>query len=154
VAVGDVLQKVLGALTTVPRDESGDAWADGGTLANETGLEPADINDAVTLLVESRCARWLPGIGSGPWQFVYVEILPRGRALYEQNRSGSGSPNQPSTVNYNITAQNFSGVVGNEVSGPTTVVSHQNSIGFDPKAVRHVVDEIKRHKGDLASKRE
>jgi hypothetical protein len=31
------------------------------------------------------------------------------------------------------------------------VVSHQNSIGFDPKAVRHVVDEIKRHKGDLVS---
>lgn len=37
----------------------------------------------------------------------------------------------------------------NEVSGPTTVVSHQNSIGFDPKAIQHIVDEIKRHKGDL-----
>jgi hypothetical protein len=143
------MEQVLRYLADVPRDKSGFGWTDGDQVASGTGLDPADINDAVSLLVDSGNARWLQALGSHPWRFKLVAITPRGRAVYQRGRSTPRAASAQAPVTINIRTDNFSGVAAGAVSGQTTVVSHQNSVAFDPKAVRSALDEVKKYRGDL-----
>ena len=62
------------------------AQFDGPTIAGGTGLEPREINDAVTILVENNYIEWQRFLGTAPWAFGYVEITPRGRYEFERGR--------------------------------------------------------------------
>jgi hypothetical protein len=140
---------VLSCLAGVQRDDTGYGWATGDMISNSTGLSSDDINDAVTLLVQSGHARWLAGIGSHPWRFVLVAMTPQGRAMYEKAKSGSAITKNQGSVTVNINAENFSGIAAGSVSGQTSIVSHQNKIAFDPNVVRHAIEEVKKYKVDL-----
>ena len=50
---------ILEALAAQTRPDGGDAWVSGRTLADNTGIHHDDINDAVTILVESGLVEWL-----------------------------------------------------------------------------------------------
>lgn len=77
---------ILRALANQPRPEGGDAWVSGTTLQDVTELDPEEINDAVTILVESGLAEWMQTLGSGPYNFSDVWITPRGRFELERAR--------------------------------------------------------------------
>jgi hypothetical protein len=143
------LHLVLKYLADVPRDDSGYGWTMGQPIANATGLSPADINDAATLLVESGHAKWMQALDSLPWRFTLLAIAPRGRAMYEKAKSGLTTTRPQAPVTVNITAENFSGVAAANVSGQTTVLSHQNSAKFDAKKIRDVIDEVRKYKDAL-----
>lgn len=70
---------ILEALAAQPRPDGGDAWVSGRTIADITGIHHDDINDAVTILVESGLVEWLQEIGTAPYKFSAVWINPRGR---------------------------------------------------------------------------
>jgi len=144
------VQKLLDFLAKAPRDESGYGWTTGDEIRNATGLEPADINDAVTLLAGSQCAKWLQGSGSHPWQFVAVALTAKGRAL--KQRTLKASPTAPAPSQSPITVNvrgDFSGLVAGAVSGPTTIIGSQTSVTLDRAAVSDAIDQIKKHRGDL-----
>lgn len=84
--------QILRALANAPRDVIGQAHVDGKSLAEVSGLTPAEINDAVSLLVRSGYAEWRQWMGTAPFIFGTVEITPIGR--YENERASSvfGSP--------------------------------------------------------------
>ena len=143
------IQQVLEFLSGVPRDDSGFGWTMGDPIAEATGLPAGDINDAVTLLVESGTAKWLPGMGSHPWQFILVAITPRGRALLQNAKTSSPAASNQAPVTVNIQAENFSGIAAGAVAGQTTIVSHQSSAAFDARSVRQAVAELKKYKAEL-----
>src|SRR5258708_4920172 len=86
-SIEENLQTVMGMLAAVDRDDSGYGWAVGDAIAERTGLAPGDINDAVTLLVESGAAKWLQALESHTWRFTLVALTPRGRALLQKAKS-------------------------------------------------------------------
>lgn len=67
----------------------------GSRIKDATGLSPPEINDAVTILVESGLAEWHQTLGTTPYHFSGVSITPRGRFELERNRAvdqdGSGA---------------------------------------------------------------
>jgi hypothetical protein len=73
------MKKVLEALANAKREPSGDAWVEGRQLENETGLSPADINDAVERLCEEGSAESLSTMGTAPFKFARVQITAKGR---------------------------------------------------------------------------
>ena len=143
------VQQVLEFLSGVPRDDTGFGWSMGKPIAEATGLPPPDINDAVTLLVQSGAARWLQGLGSHPWHFTFVAITARGRALLQKAKTPSPASNHQAPVTVNINAGNFSGIAAGAVAGQTTIVSHQSSASFDAQSIRHALEELKRYKGEI-----
>ncbi len=143
------ISEVLSCLAGVQRDDTGYGWATGDMIANATGMSSDDINDAVSLLVQSGHARWLAGIGSLPWRFVLVAMTPQGRAMYEKAKSGSAVTKNQGSVTVNINAENFSGIAAGSVSGQTSIVAHQNKIAFEPNVVRHAIEEVNKYKADL-----
>ncbi len=70
-----------------------DSWSEGAAISEATRLEPADVNDAVTLLVQADLAKWLRALGTAPYAFAGATITPRGRyALQESRASRTTSP--------------------------------------------------------------
>lgn len=61
--------------------------AEGATLHEVTGLQPHDINDAITLLERSGYVEWRQYLGTAPYNFGHVWITPVGR--YEAERASS-----------------------------------------------------------------
>ncbi|MFT5180953.1 MAG: hypothetical protein ACI8S3_000830 [Alphaproteobacteria bacterium] len=78
---------VIEFLANRERDKSGSAYVRGKSLEEGTGLSPADINDAVDVLVESGLADWRQWLGTAPYRFGEVSITARGR--YEHERAAS-----------------------------------------------------------------
>ena len=75
---------ILRALADREADSHGRAYIDGAELAALTGLEPAEINNAVEILVESDLANWHRDMLTAPYSFRRVTITPRGRYELEQ----------------------------------------------------------------------
>ena len=63
----------------------------GEAIAAATRLEPQQINDAVTILVENGYASWHRFLGTAPFSFGIVQITSRGRHEYERARAESAS---------------------------------------------------------------
>ena len=76
---------ILRALTGQGRDEIGRAMLTGNDLTHITDLLPAQINDAVTILVEAGLAEWRQALGTSPYIFREIGITPRGRYEIERN---------------------------------------------------------------------
>ena len=74
---------ILGFLAEQVRDEIGRAYVAGEKIAEGTGLSPDDINDAITILIDSGLADWIQVMGTAPYIFGEVGIMPRGRYEYE-----------------------------------------------------------------------
>ncbi len=83
-SVQEDASKILRTLFEQPREEGGFADFSGSDLTEETNLSPDEINDAVTILVESDQAEWLQTLGTGPYDFNSVWITPRGRYEFER----------------------------------------------------------------------
>jgi hypothetical protein len=76
---------ILQALGRKERSATGEAWVSGNMLAEETGLQPAEINDAVDLLATNRLVEMLQAMGTDPYIFEIVTITSKGR--YELERA-------------------------------------------------------------------
>jgi len=57
---------------------------DGANVSEGTGLQPAEVNDAVTILVENGYAEALRFLGTSPYRFGLVYITARGRVEHER----------------------------------------------------------------------
>ena len=58
---------------------------DGPTLAAQLSLNPQDVNDAVTILVENNFAEWQQWFGTAPYDFGSVSSTSRGKYEYERS---------------------------------------------------------------------
>ena len=90
-SIESAIQYVLHALANEPRSSAGDAWVGGEELEKTTGLSPPKINDAVALLAESGMAESFRAMGTAPFDFVQVQITPRGRYEWERMKSAQTS---------------------------------------------------------------
>lgn len=75
---------ILSTLATQTPDSSGRIEIPGPKLQELTELTPAEINDAVTILEESGYVELLRFLGTAPFIFGRVILLPKGRYEYER----------------------------------------------------------------------
>jgi len=75
---------ILKGIVSQITDEMGRAMLSGEDLAHITDLLPAQINDAVSILLENGFVEWQQTLGTAPYIFREVGITPRGR--YELER--------------------------------------------------------------------
>ena len=80
---------ILECLATSPRDSVGHADVNGDQIAGKTNLTAVEINDAVSILVNSGYAEWLQTMGTAPYIFHSVSITPIGRYEFERLRGGA-----------------------------------------------------------------
>lgn len=73
------MKTVLEILAKAKRDEMGEAWVSATQLQKDTKLSPADLNDAVELLVGNGLVQWRQYMGTAPFKFAQATITPRGR---------------------------------------------------------------------------
>lgn len=87
---------ILGFLAAQERNDIGVSYVAGEKIAEGTGLSPDDINDAITILVDSGLADWVRVMGTAPYIFGDVGITPRGRYEYEGMKSDKAAeqPNE------------------------------------------------------------
>jgi DNA-binding GntR family transcriptional regulator len=78
-SIKENIKKVLEALAKSKRDEMGEAWVSAAQLQKDTGLSPADLNDAVEILVSDGLVKWRRYLGTAPYKFAQATITPRGR---------------------------------------------------------------------------
>ncbi len=94
-SIEESASRILGYLAEQRDKEGNPQDVVGSQIADATGLSPPEINDAVTILVESGLSEWLQTLGSVPYRFFQVGITPRGRFEIERNRAadqdGSGA---------------------------------------------------------------
>jgi RIO-like serine/threonine protein kinase len=70
---------VLETLAKAKRNEGGEAWVSAEQLKNDTKLSPADLNDAVEILVSDGLVKWLQCMGTAPYLFYQATITAHGR---------------------------------------------------------------------------
>lgn len=75
---------ILSTLATQTSDSSGRIEIRGPKLQELTKRTPAEINDAVTILEESGYVELFCHIGTAPFVFGRVILLPRGKYEYER----------------------------------------------------------------------
>jgi len=112
--------QVLRFLASLPRS-GGLPSSSGEDVVQYTRLSPAEINDAVTILVEAGLTNWLRTFGTAPFDFGRVGITPRGRYEFERksreehDRRGPGPtvPRPPVPVGspFGFTEQDWETVV-------------------------------------------
>ena len=73
------MEKVIQVLAKAKRDEMGEAWVSAAQLQKDTGLSPADLNDAVEILVGKGLVEWRQYLGTAPYKFGLATITSRGR---------------------------------------------------------------------------
>lgn len=78
-SIKENMKKVLEALAKAKRDEGGEAWVSAAQLQKDIGLSPADLNDAVEILIGEGLVKWLQCLGTAPYKFAQVTITARGR---------------------------------------------------------------------------
>jgi hypothetical protein len=78
-SIRENMRTVLEALAKAKRDPVGDAWVPAAQLQKDTGLSPADLNDAVEILVGNGLVKWLQSMGTAPYRFNQVTITSHGR---------------------------------------------------------------------------
>ncbi len=95
-SIAENATNLLQVLENQPRPGGGDAWVSGAEIRELTGLTAEEINDAVSILVNSGLAEWELAMGTGPFNFSDVCITPRGRFELEKARSSSQEEQVPS----------------------------------------------------------
>lgn len=83
VSIKQNMKTVIEALSKAKRDEMGEAWVSAANLAASTKLSPADLNDAVEILVGKGFAKWRQYMGTAPYFFAQATITPNGRLSLE-----------------------------------------------------------------------
>jgi DNA-binding MarR family transcriptional regulator len=77
---------ILSTLANESPDSMGVIEISGPKLQELTELTPAEINDAVTILEESGYVKLSRGLGTSPFVFDEIILLPRGKYEYEQRQ--------------------------------------------------------------------
>lgn len=77
------MKLLLETLSSIPPDQ----YVTGPELAQMTGLDSADINVAVALLLQSGYVEWQKQFGTAPYDFAAVVITPQGRYEFERINS-------------------------------------------------------------------
>lgn len=75
---------ILKELADLNTDQMGRALVSGEHLTKIIGLSPAQVNDAVSILVENGLAEWVRWLGTAPFIFGQVGITSRGRYEFER----------------------------------------------------------------------
>jgi pyrimidine deaminase RibD-like protein len=88
------MQLILKVLAKIPRTGVGDAWVSGQVIQGFTNLSPPEINDAVSLLRESRLVEVRIHFGMAPFMFASVQLTARGRLTIEQSQSSKQTNSQ------------------------------------------------------------
>ena len=93
---------VLRLLTQAREQAKGRGEIDGPTITQVTGLEPHDVNDAVTLLHDSGYVEWVQYLDTVDYDFAQVWVTPAGRMEGERLSAIFAEPlrldaRQPST---------------------------------------------------------
>ncbi len=78
-SIKENVKKVLEALAKAERDAMGEAWVSATQLQKDTELSPADLNDAIEILVGDGLVKWRQHMGTDPYKFAQATITPRGR---------------------------------------------------------------------------
>lgn len=79
------VKNVVSFLATLPRDERGDAWANGQTIKDGTNLKNYEINDAIVIAESKRHVEIVtPPPNFKPWKFSSVTITALGRLWLEE----------------------------------------------------------------------
>lgn len=81
---------VLEFLYEARRDSENEGWVGGSDISKATGLEPRQINDAVSLLESHSLVELQHFIGTAPYEFGMVKITSRG--IYEVERRRATRP--------------------------------------------------------------
>ena len=76
--------KVLEALYAESSKVSSQFEIDGKRIQELTELTPQEINDAVSILIDTAYIEWLQEFGTNPFDFSCVWITPRGKMEYER----------------------------------------------------------------------
>ena len=84
-------QIILSALAGQKKEGGFEPTLSAEDIQRETGLEPGELNDAVTILVEGGLAEWLQYIGTAPYIFGETQITARGRYEVERMQAHVGS---------------------------------------------------------------
>ena len=83
ISIKDNIRTVLEALSKAKRNDMGDAWISGKELQKVSGLDPADINDAVEILEARGQVKTMKVMGTAPFKFLQVTITSHGRLELE-----------------------------------------------------------------------
>lgn len=85
---------VLEALYSESSKTSSQFEIDGKRIQELTELNPQEINDAVSILIDAANVEWLQEFGTNPFDFSCVWITPRGKMEYERAKKEyeRGSP--------------------------------------------------------------
>jgi hypothetical protein len=75
---------VLEAIYKGSPKTKGQVGLSGKLVPELTGLAPEEINDAVSILIDTGYAKWLQYLGTAPFDFGHVWITPRGKLEHEQ----------------------------------------------------------------------
>ena len=78
------VRKILEFLATRERNEIGEAWTTGNEIREETGIIPADINDAIEIAENREFVEVLKTLGTAPFKFHSVTITAEGRFSLEK----------------------------------------------------------------------
>jgi len=81
---------VLQSLVDAPRDDLGRATLNGPQIQEATGLEPPNINDAISVLEASGYVELLNYLGTAPFMFGNATLTSRGRFEYERASRDAG----------------------------------------------------------------
>lgn len=76
--------RIIESLVGTPRDDLGRATMNGDQIHEATGLEPPQINDAISVLEESGYLELLNFMGTAPYMFGEATLTARGRVEYER----------------------------------------------------------------------
>ncbi len=85
---------ILRAMAEQPREIADFPNLSGDDLSKLTGLNPDQINDAVSILVHAGYAKWYKTMGTAPYDFRALSITPQGRLALEKasEQSANESP--------------------------------------------------------------
>jgi hypothetical protein len=91
---------VLEALYSESSKVSSQFEIDGKRIQELTELTPQEINDAVSILIDSNYTEWLQEFGTHPFDFSCVWITPRGKMEYERMKKENEqvSPTAKTTI--------------------------------------------------------
>ena len=83
-SIAEDASTVLKFLVDAPKDGLGRATLNGPQIQEVTGLEPPNINDAISVLEESGYVDLLKVMGTAPYMFRDATLTSRGRFEYER----------------------------------------------------------------------
>ncbi len=103
---------ILAAIIENDKQSGEEAYHEGKTINEMTGIKPSDINDAVEFLDDRTLIKTLKALGTKPYRFALIKANSRGRYVYyetkkqieESDRSSEESVSKKMSENVSATS--------------------------------------------------